>query len=463
MYSFLSIFVLAVILLFTGLTGQRKHLHWMLVLGLTGIFGLNLWEWAQYDPTVEGPAVLAGMMSFDYFALGFSAVAILVTLLIALLSGFAFRNLDNSLGDHYGLILFSLCGAICLFSFENILMLFLGVEIMSIPLYVLAGSQRDKLASNEAALKYYLMGAFVAGVLLFGLALVFGATNSLDLQGIRAYLAGAMDRPGIFYVGVTLIFIAMSFKVAAAPFHFWSPDVYEGSPTLVTAFMATVVKIGGFAAFFHLTQAFHYTRGHWDILLAGIAALTMVVGNVTAVYQQRFKRMLAYSSISHTGYLFLGLLVGTPESVGSIFLYITSYALATIGAFSVFILVNEQTGKDNFEAFNGLGKRKPLLAIAMTVCVLSLAGIPPTAGFFGKYFLFSGALPHWPWLVLVALVNSAISIYYYFKVIMAMFFTAPADDAAEISVPWTYTLVAAITVALVAALCVVPGYVMGLV
>ena len=463
MFSFLSVFVLALVVLFAGLAGMRKHLFGILVAGLAAILGLGIWEWVSYDPAVEGPSVLAGMLSFDYFALSFGAVALLAMLLIALMSGYSFRRLNASLGDHYGLMLFSLCGALILFSYESLLMLFLGVEILSIPLYVLAGSQRNNLASNEAALKYYLMGSFASGILLFGLALLFGSTNSLDLHGIRNFLAGSLDRPGLFYAGMVLVFIGMSFKVAAAPFHFWSPDVYEGSPTVVTTYMATVVKMATFAAFFRLLQALGYAQEHWGLLVAGLAALTMVVGNVTAVYQDRFKRMLAYSSISHTGYLFLGLLAGTPAAGGAVFLYMFAYVVASIGAFSVFQLVSEQTGKDRVDAFNGLAKRKPWLAFAMAVSVLSLAGIPPMAGFFGKYFLFAGALSKWPWLVVIALINSAISIYYYFRVIVAMYFTAADEDAPEISVPWAYVAVATICVALALALGVAPGYVMGLV
>jgi NADH-quinone oxidoreductase subunit N len=463
MFSFLLVFALAIVVLFAGLAGQRNNLFYILVLGLSAALGLSVWEWIGYDPAVEGPSVLAGMLSFDYFALSFGAVALLAMWLIALMSGYSFRQLNNSLGDHYGLMLFSLCGAFCLFSYESLLMLFLGVEILSIPLYVLAGSQRQSLASNEAALKYYLMGSFASGILLFGIALLFGSTNSLDLHGMQTYLSGSLDRPGLFYTGLLLVFIGMSFKVAAVPFHFWSPDVYEGSPTLVTTFMATVVKMASFAAFFRLATVFGPAASHWGLIVAILAALTIVVGNVTAVYQDRFKRLLAYSSVSHTGYLFLGLLAGTPDAGGAVFLYLLAYVVATIGAFAVFQLVSEQTGKQEVAVFNGLAKRHPWLAFAMAVSVLSMAGIPPMAGFFGKYFLFAGALADWTWLVVIALLGSAVSIYYYFRVIVAMYFTPAAEDTPEISVPWAYALVATVCVALALLLSVAPGYVMGLV
>jgi NADH-quinone oxidoreductase subunit N len=463
MFSFLTVFALAIVVLFAGLFGLRKHLFWILATGLTAAFAVGIGEWIGYDPAVEGPKVLAGMLSFDYYALSFGAVALGAMWLIALMSGFSFRHLNKSLGDHYGLMLFSLCGAFCLFSYESLLMLFLGVEILSIPLYVLAGSQRRSLASNEAALKYYLMGSFATGILLFGIALLFGSTNSLDLQGMHTYLAGSLERPGLFYTGLLLVFMGMSFKVAAVPFHFWSPDVYEGSPTLVTTYMSTIVKMAAFAAFFRLASTFGIAAEHWAPIVAGLSALTILVGNVTAVYQSRFKRLLAYSSISHTGYLLLGLLAGTPGAGGAMFLYLLSYVTATIGAFAVFQLATGDSGKEEISVFNGLAKRNPWLAFSMAVSVLSMAGIPPLAGFFGKYFLFAGALAHWPWLVVVALLGSAVGIYYYLRLIAAMYFTPADDDAHEIDVPWAYAVVALVCTVLALALGVAPGYVMGLV
>lgn len=462
MYSLLTLFIFGVISMFAGLWRRRDVLYGIATAGLALSLGVSIFEWMTFEPMQPGSALLNGMLSFDYFSLGFAGVAIFATLLIAMLSGYSFKGVSEALGDHYALILFSLCGVLCTVSFESLVMLFLGLEIMSIPLYVLAGSRRDNLASNEAALKYYLMGSFTTGILLFGIALVYGATLHFDLLGIQQYVA-AGKISGLFYVGVIFILIGMCFKIAAAPFHFWSPDVYEGSPSLVTAFMATVVKTAGFAAFFRLFSAFSGAADHWAMPLAIIAGLTMTVGNVTAVFQYSFKRMLAYSSISHAGYLLLGVVAMGANSSGAILLYALSYSVATICIFGIYIIVREQTGRTDFEAFNGLAQRKPFLAFVMALCLISLAGIPPTAGFFGKYFLFSGAMGAYPWLVVVAVLNSAISISYYFRPIVAMYFTPSPEQPAELTTPVSYTVVLVVGAAMVVALCILPGYVLGLV
>ncbi|CAG0896964.1 unnamed protein product, partial [Darwinula stevensoni] len=309
---------------------------------------------------------------------------------------------------------------------------------------IVLGSRRDDLRGNEAALKYFLMGAFATGIFLFGTALVYGATATFDIQTIGNTLA----------------------LHKAAPFHFWAPDVYQGSPNLVTLFMSTLVKIAGFAAFYRLFSiAYAAEMDTWGPVVAMIAVMTMVIANFSAIFQKSFKRMMAYSGISHAGYLMLGILaIGVAGSAGALFLYITTYAIATIIAFAVFILISEQQGDEQgFSAFNGLGKSHPYLAAAMAVSMLTLAGIPPTAGFFGKYFLFSAAFERYPWLVVVAVLHSAISIYYYFKILAAMYFTDDMTDNYHIQVPVAYKVVIAVAVALLVLLSVVPGGVMSLV
>ena len=258
--------------------------------------------------------------------------------------------------------------------------------------------------------------------------------------------------------------VGMCFKVGAVPFHFWSPDVYEGAPSLVTAFMATVVKTAAFAAFFRLFKVgFGGATEFWVVGIAAIAGITMTLANTTALFQNNFKRMMAFSSISHTGHLLLGLL-GAAATVGSasgpVLLYLLSYSVATIGAFSIFILVSEQTGSEHFAAFEGLGKRNPLLAAVMAICILSLAGIPPTAGFFGKYFLFTQAFDRFPWLVVLAVLNSAISIYYYFRVIIAMYFHEPSRES--VVVPWGFRWVMVAAVVLIALICLQPSVVLAM-
>jgi NADH-quinone oxidoreductase subunit N len=344
-------------------------------------------------------------------------------------------------------------------------MLFLGIEILSIPLYVLAGSRRDDPAGNEAALKYFLMGSFATGILLFGMTLVYGATASFDLATISRVIGNGDQMPGMLKVGILILIMGLSFKVSAVPFHFWAPDVYQGSPNLVTAFMATVVKTAGFAAFYRLFAiAFPGAEGFWSVPVALVAALTMTVANVTAIFQEDFKRMMAYSSISHAGYLLLAVLaIGTEGADQALLFYSLTYSLATICAFGAFIVVAEQTGKSTFDAFNGLSKKQPLMAAVLTLSMLSLAGIPPLAGFFGKYFLFTAAFAKYPWLIVLAVINSAISIYYYFKIVIAMYFSREDAPDTGVEMPAGVRWAVLLGLALIAWLTLAPGSVYGLI
>lgn len=459
MTALLVLFATAIVVLFAGLSSNRKTLQPIALVGCLLALG----------GVVAGPPpgwndMYPAMFHFDAFALAFSGVAILATTLIIGLSGWGFRNLNDTLGDNYGLILFSLTGALVMFSFTNLTMLFIGIEILSIPLYVLAGSRRDDLAGNEAALKYFLMGAFATGIMLFGMALVYGATASFDLQNIARAIAAGTLSPGMLNVGILLIIIGLSFKVSAVPFHFWAPDVYQGSPNLVTAFMATVVKTAGFAAFYRLfSMAFPGAESFWSVPVAVVAGLTMTVANLTAIFQTDFKRMMAYSSISHAGYLLLAILaIGSEGGDRAMLFYTLTYSLATVCAFGAYMVVAEQNGDGSFSAFNGLSKKQPLLAAVLAISMLSLAGIPPTAGFFGKYFLFTAAFAKYPWLVVLAVINSAISIYYYFKIIIAMYFTREENDYSA-NVPAGVRWAVLIGLLLIALLTVVPGSVYALI
>lgn len=461
MTALLILFLTAIAVLFAGLKNRSllqplSLIGCLLALGATGydLLGPGFGWGAEYAP----------MLRFMPFALAFSGVALLATTLIIALSGWGFRNLNATLGDHYGLILFSLCGALVMFSFTNLTMLFLGIEILSIPLYVLAGSRRNDPAGNEAALKYFLMGAFATGILLFGMTLVYGATSSFDLASISRAIGNGDQMPGMLKVGILLMIMGLSFKVSAVPFHFWAPDVYQGSPNLVTAFMATVVKTAGFAAFYRLFAiAFPGAEGFWSIPVVVIAGLTMTVANMTAIFQQDFKRMMAYSSISHAGYLMLAILaIGVEGADRALLFYTLTYSLATICAFGAYIAVAEQSGDGSFAAFNGLGKKQPLIAAVLTLSMLSLAGIPPLAGFFGKYFLFVAAVGKYPWLIVLAVINSAISIYYYFKIIIAMYFTREGTET-ELSLPAGVRWAVVLGLLLIVLLTIAPGSVYGLI
>jgi NADH-quinone oxidoreductase subunit N len=349
-------------------------------------------------------------------------------------------------------------------SFYNLVMLFIGIEIMSVSLYILAGIKKTDFASNEAALKYFLMGAFSTGFLLFGIALIYGSTGSFNLEAIRNWVVqNPHSIDPMFYAGILLIVVGLCFKVGAAPFHFWTPDVYEGSPTLITAFMSTVAKTAAFAAFLRLFSAcFAPVSDFWVPVLLVITIITLFIGNITALYQQSFKRMLAFSSISHAGYLLFAIVALGASSASSVFIYATAYSIASIIAFGALILVNQQSGNDNFESFNGLAKKNPFLALVLTIGMLSLAGIPLTAGFIGKFFMFSGALLQFKLvLVLLAVVNAIISIFYYFRVIIAMYFRD--TDRAELHVPLYYQLVLGFAALVTILIGIYPGFISNLI
>ncbi len=460
MKAIIILFATAMVVLFTGISGKRT---WLLPLSVVGLLG------ALASLVSDGFLPIlsyGGMVRFDGFGLAYSGLVIGAATLIFLLSGDFYRGLKHTLADHYGLLLFSLTGALCMFSFEHMVMLFLGIEILSIPLYVMAGSRMDDLKSSEAALKYFLMGSFATGILLFGITLVYGATGEFEITKIQQALdVKKVYSMPLFNTGLLLIIAGLSFKVSAAPFHFWSPDVYEGSPSLVTAYMATIVKAAGFGAFYKLfVLGFGPETPYWSMTIAVLAALTMTVGNITAVMQNNFKRMMAYSSISHAGYLMLGLLSGSAGSQG-IFLYLMAYAVATIAAFSVFMFVNREDDLEGgkFSAFAGLNKIDPLAAFVMALSMVSLAGIPITAGFFGKFFLFAGAFGGFPWLVGIAVINSAISIAYYFRVIVEMYMNDAKGELSFTTTPKVYRLVMVLAAIVLLGLAFIPDQVLALV
>jgi NADH-quinone oxidoreductase subunit N len=342
-------------------------------------------------------------------------------------------------------MLFALTGAIVMTSFSNLVMLFLGIEILSISMYILAGSKKFDLASNEAAMKYFLTGSFATGFLLFGIALIYGSTGSFNLSEIASYTSlNNHALPQYFSVGVILIMIGLSFKLAVAPFHFWAPDVYHGSPTLITAYMATVVKIAGIAAFYRLFDiCFSNVSELWVKTLLIFSVATIFIGNLAGLYQNNMKRLLAYSSISHAGYMIMGIVAINETSAGALLLYSTAYSIVTIAAFGIIILVREARQNDDIETFNGLARTNPYMAFTLTIAMLSLTGIPPLAGFTAKYYLFTTAMENgYLWLVVLALIGSAISAVYYFKPIIAMYLKEGEWPAIPVTNTYSIQLIA---------------------
>lgn len=413
---------LGIISLIAEIFSLKKFLLAVVVLGLIAAAVLITFDWntSQY--------YFKNMVVFDNTALAFSALMIVTSLVWLGISG-TFLTHEENISDRMALVLFTLVGGIVMASFNNMSMLFLGIEILSVALYVLAGSRKD-LFSTEAAFKYLLMGSFATGFLLFGIALIYGATGLFHINLIADYVnTHTTELPRFFYVGVLLMLIGLAFKISAVPFHFWAPDVYTGSPSPITAFMSTVVKIAAIAAFVRIfSTCFIAVSTTWIVVLQVITVLTLIVPNVTAVYQTNVKRLLAYSSVGHVGYILLAFIADPTSASGTIFFYLTAYAAASIAAFSVLIILEKDDNEVTVSDFNGLFKRNPTLAVTMTVALLSLAGIPPLAGFFGKYLVFAQAISHgYVELVVVAVLTSLIGVYYYFKVIIAMFL--PSDGS----------------------------------
>jgi NADH-quinone oxidoreductase subunit N len=460
MNTLIILSVLPILVLYLGLYKAKNALLPVTVIGLLIALGCALAQWSR--PDVAQP-IYHGMLLFNNFSVAFSAITIVSTILILLLSKEYFEKISNHVAEYYAIILFSLAGIIVMVSYYNLTMLFIGIEIMSVSLYILAGIKKNDFGSNEAALKYFLMGAFSTGFLLFGIALIYGASGSFSLEVIRDWVLGhPKGNDPLFSTGILLIIVGLCFKVGAAPFHFWTPDVYEGSPTLITAFMSTVVKTAGFAAFLRLfAECFAPLADFWMPALLIITIVTLFIGNITALYQQSFKRMLAFSSISHAGYLLFAIVALGASSANSILVYSTAYSIASIIAFGALILVRQQAGSDSFDSFNGLAKRNPFLALVLTISMLSLAGIPLTAGFIGKFFVFSGALLQYhTTLVILAVVNAIISIFYYFRVIIAMYFRSSERD--EVTVPAYFNFVLGLAALITIFIGVCPGFISNL-
>lgn len=415
MKALIIISLLGVVAMMAEVLRFRKLLMPIVVLGLGAALGTLIADW-NTDLSYYN-----NMVYFNNYALAFSALLTVITLLWLIIGGDYFTN-ESSRSEHAALILFCLAGGIAMVSFANLTTFFIGLEILSISLYVLAASDKKLLRSNEAGLKYLLMGSFATGFLLFGIAMIYGATGSFDLEKISEVMAGGLGNTLFVKAGVILIMVGLLFKVSAAPFHFWAPDVYEGAPTLVTAFMATAVKTAAFAAFYRLfSSCFSALHQDWAGIIAVVSALTMLAGNILAVYQTSMKRMLAYSSIAHAGYMLMAIAALNEVSAGAILLYTAAYSLGSLGAFAVLHGVSKD-GNEQLTALNGLGKRQPVVGIFLSLIMFSMAGIPPVAGFFAKYYLFYGAFSAgYTWLLLVAILSSLIGVYYYFRVIYALF------------------------------------------
>ena len=371
-----------------------------------------------------------GTYALDGYAIYFAVLFLGVGALVVLMSMSYLAETDIVPGEYYALVMFALVGMIVMAAATDLIVIFLGLEVMSMSVYILAGAWRSQVRSNEAALKYFLLGAFATGFLLYGIALIYGATGSFRLETIAERAAAAEDRT-LLFAGVGMLLVAFGFKIAAVPFHMWTPDVYEGAPTTVTALMAVAVKAAAFAALLRvLLWGLGPLHADWWVLVWCLAVATMTVGNFLALAQGSVKRMLAYSSIAHAGYVLVALVPGGDAGGGAALFYLLVYAFMTLGAFAVVAAVGT-AGRPNesIDDYAGLGQRAPVLGVAMSVFMLSLTGIPPLAGFAGKLYVFTAAISEgYLVLAVIGVLNSAVSAGYYVRVLVAMYMTpAPAD------------------------------------
>ncbi len=436
--------VLGVIMMFTSILVKSKSSVRAIAIGsMVLLLIANLFEMRG---TVLFNVDTKGMMIADNFSLLFSTIAIVSTLIYFILSSRDMEKVGINLSEYFALIFFILCGIAMVSMFKSLLILFLGIEIISIPLYILTGSDKKNLKSNEAALKYFLLGSFSTGLMLMGIALIYGGTGSFD----TLIIGHSFGKPSVLVVaGILLLMFSMAFKASVAPFHFWTPDVYDGAPTVFTSFMATIVKAAVFIAFIRLfDEAFGFQQHFWKVFIGILTVATLFIGNITAVFQQSVKRMLAYSSIAQAGFMMLSLYAMNSDAKEGLLLYTAAYSLATIGIFAVLTKKKDYS----FEGFNGFAKRQPLLAATTTIFLLSLAGIPLTAGFLSKFYMLKATMAAGGniWLVIFAVLMAAVSVYYYFRVIQAMYFKEGDEQPLEVTsgFKWTLVFLAAIVIIL---------------
>jgi len=453
----LSTFAMALLLVTVfSRRGKTAHVAWLSIgaLIVTAMIILAGWDKPQTG--------FAGSVVLDNFANFFSMICIVAAGLTILMSNEYLSRENFPVGEYYPLILFTTAGAMWMASGTDLMTIFLGLEVLSVSLYVLAGFFRDKPASNEAGLKYFFLGAFSTGFLLYGVALLYGVTGTTKIQGIAEFVKGNPDATmnTMFIAGALLLLVGFLFKVAAAPFHMWTPDVYQGAPTPITAFMSAGPKAAAFAAFMRVTiVALAGMQDQLTGLFWVLAVLTMIFGNFIALNQKDIKRMLAYSSISHAGYALVGLVAWNSIGWSAIMFYMLVYTFMNIGAFAVLVLIGKK-GEENLtlDGIAGLGYKKPFLGIALSIFLLSLMGMPPTAGFAGKFYIFAGAVKAgYIWLAVLGVLNSAVSLYYYLRVMVQMYFKDPEEDFAWVRLNLSTVLTIIIAIVGVVYLGVAPS------
>ena len=444
----LTLLIVLVFDLFDSIS--KTVLGWMTIVGAA----IALWVSIQMHQAGIGGTQFNQMFKVDNFSLFFNMIFLVSTILVVLISMSYLDRGDRKQGPYYLLILLATLGMMLMAAGNELIIVFLGLELMSLSLYVLAGYFRENPASSEAGMKYLLLGAFASAFFLYGIALIYGGAGTTSIPAIAEKITAESSSP-LLLAGMFLLVVGFGFKVAIVPFHQWAPDVYEGAPTTIAAFISAGPKAAGFAAFLRIfMEALPNLQAEWSGVLILLAMLTMTVGNVIAIAQTNIKRMLAYSSIAHAGYVLIGLAAANNDGISSAMLYLLIYCVMNIGAFGAVILAKTEDGESlMISDYAGLGTRKPLLAMFMSVMLLSLAGFPPTAGFVGKFYIFKSAIGSELYLlVIVGAVNTAISAFYYLRVVVTMYMREPEEEL-EFS-PYASTLVIGLIIAAVGVLLI---------
>jgi len=435
----LLLLILAILVLFYDKavkSDKRQRIGLISAIGAFAILALVIGQWLIYDiPTETAQLLWGGMISIDQFTLVFRVLFLLVLALVSLLS---INSEKLQHGEYFALLATSTIGFNLMAASADLVMLYVALETASISLYILAAFSKQEQRSVEAGIKYFIYGAFASAVMLYGLSLLYGLTGETSLASIAATVQQSSDVAVL--LATVLIVVGFAFKVSAVPFHFWAPDVYEGAPSPVTALVSTASKAAGFAVFLRVVMSgalggIAYSRGWWAMLVA-MAIVTMSLGNFLAIFQSNMKRLLAYSSVAQAGYVMIGLVTLTEQGSAASLFYLLFYAFTNIAAFGVIIVLSNQLGTDELKDFSGLSRKSPFIALVMLFALLSLSGIPPTAGFFGKFFVFRAAIESglW-WLALIGILNAFVALYYYLSIIKYMYLYRSDDEGKALIVP----------------------------
>jgi NADH-quinone oxidoreductase subunit N len=414
----------------SGFRSAGQSSKWAM-LALLGITAVSVVAASNLVANIDQTRAFATMFALDAFSIFFKLLFIVTIAMVVLLSDDFLRSSRYSTWEFYSLLAFALCGMMFMVSGTHLATIYVGLELMSLSSYILAGYFKNEQKSTEAAMKYFILGAASSAILLYGISLIYGVTGSLNLLAIARSLSTLVTNDALMF-GIMMLGAGLCFKIAAAPFHVWTPDVYEGAPTPITAFLSTASKAAAFAIFARIFYVgMHHFRLDWQYVLGTIAALSMIIGNLAAITQDNVKRMLAYSSIGHAGYVLLGVIAVSEMGLYGVLVYSVVYVFATLGIWAtVLMLERGEYAGEQVDDFNGLHKRAPFWAFAMVIFLLSLGGIPPTAGFIGKYFLFYAAVgAGFGWLAIVAVLMSAVSMFFYFRLVMAMYLREGRETA----------------------------------